>query len=518
MKELWDVLRPEEQIELQIRRLYQEHHFHLYQLNSFEEFEGYQQQRNFFKDSTIITFTGNDGRTMALKPDVTISIVKNTPSGERRKVYYVEDVYRQDRQEGEYQKIRQVGIEIIDNIGQKDELEVLRLAWQSLALVGEGTLDLSHMGIINAICEQFPQEERDQVLKALQHKSSHAMDELTQKYNLPKEESENLGKLLRLSGKFEQFYEKARGLLSTLPKAQAALDELKELHDQLTSDPELSSLIRLRLDFSIMNDADYYSGLLFQGFIKESKETILHGGRYDLLLKRQGKSQGAIGFGMKLNHVGEKKAPKDSEYLNIALPKGRMGDTVYQLFTKAGIASEGVFEDNRKLIFVDETNKLRFFLVKPSDVAIYVEHGAADIGVVGKDILLENYAHVIEFLDLHLGECRIAVAACNDFVEDESRPLRVSTKYSNITRDYYDSLGRSIELIGLHGSIELAPLLDLSDVIVDIVETGTTLKENNLKVIQDIAPSSARLIINHATWRFKQARIQEVIEKVRQEI
>ncbi|MGO2892889.1 MAG: ATP phosphoribosyltransferase [Enterococcus devriesei] len=519
MEELWQVLRPDEQIELQLRKLYTQHDFQPYHLNNFEEYSMYQQNYNFLRNSSIITFTGNDGRTMALKPDVTLSIAKNTPSGEARKVYYVEDVYRHDRQAGEYQKIYQIGLEIIDEITWKDQLEVLKLAWKSLAQVGEGTLDLSHMGILTGICDRFPEEDRPKVLDCLRDKSSHGIDELTNKAGLSEEEKLNLAKLVRLSGDFETKYQRAKVLLAAYPKAQAGLEELKELYEALQQE-ELSDKIRLRLDFSIINDADYYSGLLFQGFIKEARETILYGGRYDRLMHRQGKSQGAIGFGMKLNHVGQ-KLPADtqtSKYLNIALPKGRMGDAVYQLFTQAGVASEDVFEDNRKLIFCDEENKLRFFLVKPSDVAIYVEHGAADIGVVGKDILLETKAAVIEFLDLHMGECRLAVAAHNEFQEDFSRPLRVSTKYPQITREYYESIGRSVELIHLHGSIELAPLLGLSDVIVDIVETGTTLKENDLTVIQEIAPSSARLIINHASWRFKQERIQKVIEKVRQQL
>ncbi|MDT2668897.1 ATP phosphoribosyltransferase [Enterococcus dongliensis] len=519
MEELWDVLRPEEQIELSLRKLYTQHHFHPYHLNNFEDYGSYQQSYNFLRNSSIITFTGNDGRTMALKPDVTLSIAKNTPAGQARKVYYVEDVYRHDRQAGEYQKIYQIGLEIIDTITWENQLEVLELAWESLAQVGEGTLDLSHMGILNGICNRFAEEDRQKVLDCLRDKSSHDMDALTLKAGLTKEESENLAKLVRLSGDFETKYQRAKKLLATYPEAQAGLAELKQLYQAL-QEKKLSKKVRLRLDFSIMNDADYYSGLLFQGFTKAARATILYGGRYDRLMSRQGKNQGAIGFGMKLNHAGQKipVVTKSSDYLNIALPKGRMGDAVYELFTKAGVASEGVFVENRKLIFCDERNKLRFFLVKPSDVAIYVEHGAADIGVVGKDVLLESQAEVIEFLDLHMGNCRLAVAAHNDFEEDFSRPLRVSTKYPQITRKYYEGKGRSVELIHLHGSIELAPLLGLSDVIVDIVETGTTLKENELKVIEEVAPSSARLIINNATWRFKQEKIQKVIEKVRKQL
>lgn len=519
MEGLWEVLLPEEQIELQLRRLYSGHGFRLYHLNNFEEYEVYQQSRNFLRNTGVITFTGNDGRTMALKPDVTLSIVKNTPNHEARKVFYVEDVYRHDRQEGEYQKINQIGIELIDDITLEDEIEVLKLAWQSLAFVGEGTLDVSHIGILDGIAKRFPEHERKNVEAALRMKSSHAMTEVAQRSGLSEEESENLGKLVRVAGNFESKFTKAEKLLAPFPEALAGLKELESLFDRLKEIPDLSDKVRMRLDFSIVNDADYYSGLLFQGFIKEAKETILYGGRYDRLLEREGKSQGAVGFGMNLNHVGKKiEDTTENDYLNIALPKGRMGDAIYQLLKRAGIAAEDVFEDNRKLIFEDCQNKLRFFLVKPSDVAIYVEHGAADIGVVGKDILLETEPDVIEFLDLHMGACRMAVAAHKDFKEDFTRPLRVSTKYPKITRKYYEGLGRSVELIQLHGSIELAPLLNLSDVIVDIVETGTTLKENDLTVQSEIAYSSARLIINQAAWRFKQDRIQKVIESVRNEL
>ena len=184
MEELWEVLRPEEQIELKLRKLYTQHHFQPYHLNNFEEYGDYQQNYNFLRNSSIITFTGNDGRTMALKPDVTLSIAKNTPDGEARKVYYVEDVYRHDRQAGEYQKIYQIGLEIIDEITWDDQLEMLKLAWESLAQVGEGTLDLSHMGIINGICDRFSIEDRQKVLDCLRDKSSHGMDELTTKAGL----------------------------------------------------------------------------------------------------------------------------------------------------------------------------------------------------------------------------------------------------------------------------------------------------------------------------------------------
>jgi ATP phosphoribosyltransferase len=181
------------------------------------------------------------------------------------------------------------------------------------------------------------------------------------------------------------------------------------------------------------------------------------------------------------------------------------------MFEKAGFPCPAIREGGRKLIFENEELKLRYFWVKPSDVAIYVERGAADIGIVGKDILLEYEPDVYELLDLKMGKCRMAVAAKNGFRDGPRRTLRVATKFANIAAGYYLSKGRDIDIIHLNGSIELAPILDLSDVIVDIVETGTTLKENDLSVIETIVPISARLIANKAGYKFKQALIQPLI-------
>ena len=204
--------------------------------------------------------------------------------------------------------------------------------------------------------------------------------------------------------------------------------------------------------------------------------------------------------------------------LNIALPKGRLGDKVYSLFAKMGYDCSEFLSDTRKLVIESEENGVRYLLIKPSDVGIYVERGAADIGVVGKDVLLETNPDVYELLDLELGKCRLAVAAKNGFVEDTDRTLRVATKYVNVTKNYYKGLNREIEIIKLNGSIELAPILGLSDVILDIVETGTTLKENNLSVYETVAPSSARLIANKSNYQFKSEEIDRIVERMKKEL
>ena len=204
--------------------------------------------------------------------------------------------------------------------------------------------------------------------------------------------------------------------------------------------------------------------------------------------------------------------------LNVALPKGRLGEKVYAMFEKAGFECPSIKENNRKLIFENEEVGVRYFWVKPSDVAIYVERGAADIGVAGKDILLEYEPDLYELLDLNIGKCRMAVAAKVDFHDDPQRTLTVATKFSNITQQFYASQGRDIDIVHLNGSIELAPILGLSDVIVDIVETGTTLKENHLEVVETIAPISARLIANKASFKFKGAQIETIVQEIAKQV
>ena len=204
--------------------------------------------------------------------------------------------------------------------------------------------------------------------------------------------------------------------------------------------------------------------------------------------------------------------------INVALPKGRLGEKVYDMFEKAGYECPQIKENSRKLIFENVERGVRYFWVKPSDVSIYVERGAADIGVAGKDILLEYSPDIYELLDLDIGKCRMAVAAKKDFYDDNQRTLKVATKFVNIAKRFYASKCREIDIIKLNGSIELAPILGLSDVIVDIVETGTTLKENNLDVIETIVPISARLIANKASFKFKTEQIENIAAAIAEQL
>ena len=200
--------------------------------------------------------------------------------------------------------------------------------------------------------------------------------------------------------------------------------------------------------------------------------------------------------------------------INVALPKGRLGQKVYEIFEKAGYECPSIREENRKLIFENEEKGVRYFWVKPSDVVIYVERGAADIGIAGKDIILEYSPDIYELADLGIGKCRMAVAAKTDFYDDLGKTLRVATKFPNIAKKYYKSQSREIDIIKLNGSIELAPILGLSDVIVDIVETGKTLYENDLEPKETIVPISARLVANKVSYKFKIEEISELCDKI----
>ena len=300
---------------------------------------------------------------------------------------------------------------------------------------------------------------------------------------------------------------------------QDALLELQSLQNELGDAGR-----GMQLDLSLAGDMEYYNGLVFSGYVAGVPRAVLKGGRYDLLAQRFTPGACALGFALYLDELERLSAPlppvqqqgTERQWLNIALPKDRLGDKAYGLLAAAGYEANENYNETRKLVVENPEAGVRYFLVKPSDVAIYVEHGAADIGIVGKDILTESGADVYELLDTGMGKCRMCVAGPRNFVDDESRALRVATKFVNIARAHYESIGRDIDIIKLNGSIELAPILGLSDVIVDIVETGTTLKENNLAVLEEFMPISARFIANKASYKFKYAQLTELLNKMKE--
>ncbi len=512
-------LEKDEKIIFSLRELYKNYGYTKYRMSKFEEYDFYARNKDFLVSENVITFTDANGKLMALKPDVTLSIVKSSKDqkGKVQKVYYNENVYRAGGDTKAFKEIMQTGLECIGDLDEKCVSEVVLLAAKSLECITDDfVLDISHMGIISEVIESvnLSPEGRSAYLDFLGEKNLKGVLEVCEKENLSEDKSEMLKALVSTYGALEDVLPKLE-TMNISDGFAAAVKELLDIRDVLSKN---GCVNKARIDFSVANSMKYYSGVAFKGFINGVPGGVLSGGQYDKLLSKMSRTSGAVGFAVYLDMLERMDDDsKDCEsittkkVLNIALPKGRLGEKVYQMFENAGFECPSIKENNRKLIFENEDLAIRYFWVKPSDVAIYVEHGAADIGVAGKDILLEYEPDIYELLDLNLGKCKMAVAGKADFCSSDKKTLRVATKFANIAKNYYASIGREIDIIHLNGSIEIAPILGLSDVIVDIVETGTTLKENNLSVLEDIVPISARLIANKASFKFKNSQIENIV-------
>ena len=518
-------LQPKERASFALRALYEAAGCRKYHMGRFEEYGLYQENRSFLSSEQVITFTDLDGRLLALKPDVTLSIAKTAqpaPS-ETLRYYYHENVYRPSAESHTFKEISQMGLEMLGAVGEAQVQQAVGLAARSLdALGAEWVLEVSHMGYLFGLFDALgvPDAARAKLLEKLREKNAHELRAAAGAAGLTDAAADILCSVLSLCGSYADTLAKAAALCRN-DAMRAAVAELEALAVPLEKAGGV-----IRLDMTLAGEMEYYNGLVFQGYLKALPRPLLKGGRYDLLMQKFTPGAGAIGFAVYLDELDRLSAPlppvqknsTDRVMLNVALPKGRLGDKVYHLLAGIGYGCPEDYNATRKLVVENPEAGIRYFLVKPSDVAIYVEHGAADVGIVGKDILTEASADVYELLDTGLGKCRMCVAAPADYKDDPSRPVRVATKFVNIAKSYYASMGRDIDIIKLNGSIELAPILGLSDVIVDIVETGTTLRENGLKVVTEFMPISARFIANKASYQFKHAEMDTMLEKLRAEL
>lgn len=503
----------QEKVIFGLRSLYRSYGYAQYKMSKFEEYDLYANNKDFLISDSVITFTDTNGKLMALKPDVTLSIIKNIKDRSEgvQKLFYNENVYRISKGNQSYKEIMQVGLECIGNIGMADIRQVIILAARSLQSISENyVLNITNLDLLSQVIDAAKQAgvKAADILVCVQEKNEAGLKKL----ELPENVLTVLSALIRTSGKAVQILPELIGTLKGLCDT-TSLQHLAQLVSSI-EDEQIRNL--LQVDFSVVSDLNYYNGIVFKGFVEGVPSAVLSGGQYDKLMKKMKHSSSAVGFAVYLDMLDMTlDAPKEDEnVLNIALPKGRLGEKVYAMFEQAGFPCPSIKENSRKLIFENAQVGVRYFWVKPSDVAIYVERGAADIGVVGKDILLEYNPDVYELSDLNIGKCRMAVAAKKDFSDNTDRTLRVATKFSNIAQQHYLSKGRNIDIIHLNGSIEIAPILGLSDVIVDIVETGTTLKENDLEVIETIVPISARLIANKTSYQFKRKKVVELMEQL----
>ena len=521
-----NIFTPPERLSLRLRQLYEKAGFRQYRMSRFEEYALYQENSRFLSGEQVITFTDLDGRLLALKPDVTLSIAKNArvEPGSCGQFYYLESVYRPSEASHTFREISQMGVECIGAVDAPAAARTVALALDTLrATERRHVLELGHMGYVTGLLHalEVPPEARGRLLALIRDKNLHELRRAAEELPLRPVGGLHPGNALcaldSLAGPWRETLERA-GALAVRDSMRAALDALRQVCASLEEHGDAGSV---RLDLSLVNDMEYYNGLLLRGMLAGVPRPVLRGGQYDPLAARFRPGARAIGFALYLNELDRLDSlpsPDAPPMISIALPKGRLGDQVYSLLDRAGFGTGDYDSGSRKLVFENPARGVRYFLVKPGDVAIYVEHGAADVGIVGKDILEESAPDVYELLDLGLGRCRMCVAAKDTFHDDPSKTLRVATKFPSIAKRHYASLGREIDVIQLHGSIELAPLLGLSDVIVDIVETGKTLEANHLRVVEEFLPISARFIANRSAYAFQREAIGTLAEKLREAV
>lgn len=484
---------------------------------SIEFFDVFYMQKTFDAENMYKLFDSKN-RLLALRPDCTTPIarvvatrLKDSPLP--LKLYYNQNVFRtNDNFNGKRDEITQCGVELIGEAGLDADVALILAAITSLKeCVGDNfKIEIGNVGIFKSLAVQcgLSQEDFEDARAFIESKNFAALNSLLDKYG---EKGARLKKLPSLFGGSEVFDE------IKSEETNEILDNLKKLYDALCKKGQEKYIL---IDLGYVNHIDYYTGIVFRGYIDGSGQTVLSGGRYDKLLEKFGFDAPATGFAINVDAVAdtilrETKINRSDAPIRIALTKGRLEKNSVALFEKVGYDCTELNDKGRKLIFKLGNANIEVVLAKANDVITYVEHGVCDIGIVGKDTIMESGKAFYEIMDLGFGKCRFALAGVKDvpFYEGYNKKV-IATKYPVVARTFFDSKGMDVEIIKIEGSVELAPILKLSDAIVDIVETGSTLKENGLEIIEDIANVSARVIVNIASMKMRKKEIDEFINKV----
>jgi len=497
-----------------------------------EYFDVFSSGTGRIEQEMMYKFSDKDGRLLVLRPDLTIPAVRLYSTKIKNKeqpvkMFYIGNTFRSKEQGGgRFKEFTQAGAEIIGNSGATVDAEIISRAISMAKLAGleDFLIDIGHVEFFKAIIEEagFSENEGEEIRALVDCKDFTRLESLLNEKNLSADLHNLILSLPSLFGDVD-ILDKAEKFTENI-RAVKAIEYLREVLAILT---QKGFRNYVSIDLGLVSSLNYYTGIIFKGFTYGIGFPIISGGRYDTLVETYGEKACASGFSIGINMLmqalsSQKSSDNNEKYLNVALSKGRLASLAMDLFGNAGIdISELKDESTRKLIITDEVSKVRFFLVKPSDVPTYVEYGAADIGVVGRDTILEEGKNLYEVLDLGFGKCRMCVAGPKELYGnlDLIPNKRVATKYPNIAREYYEHTKlESVEIIKLNGSVELAPLVGLSEVIVDIVESGRTLKENGLDVLETIADLSARMVVNRVSMKIERTRITKIIDSIREQL
>ncbi len=457
--------------------------------------------------------TDSEGRTTVLRPDNTLPIARMvaTRLSESElpvRLYYNQSVFVRNKDlAGKTNEIAQSGVEFIGDGSMSADIEVITLAIESLkrCSLNSFKVEIGNAAFFNTILNKLELDENGKadICNLIEGKNYAALGDMLDKLGSSRE-ADVLRRLPRLFGGIEVIDEAKK--LYNDKSAVSALDYLKKVYEELCSLGLKESII---IDLGLVNRSNYYTGVIFHGYAEGSGLTILSGGRYDNLLGKFGMNAPAIGFGVEVSAVCEamREVINIERPLRIALTKGRLEKSSVKLFKTMGLDTTELENKGRRLIL--PVDKYEAVLSKAPDVITYVEHGVCDIGIVGKDTILEHGSSFYEVIDLGIGKCRFALAAPKgaDFFSGYKRKV-VASKYPKVAKEFFESKGMDVEIIKIEGSVELAPLLGLADGIVDIVETGSTLKENGLEIVEEITPISARVIVNMASMKLRKNEIE----------
>ncbi len=501
---------------------------------TFEFFDVFSREVGTVPSRELYKFFDKEGNTLALRPDMTPSIARavskyfhdETPI---RLCYMGNTFINYDKYQGRLKETTQLGAELMGEESVEADVELLSVLIEALKAAGlrEFQVSVGQVEFFKALLKEagIGSEAEESLRRLIADKNRFAAEELLADYELAGELREAFLEMTTLSGTTEVI-EQARALTGN-EEALRALARLEAIYEGLK---EKGCEKYITFDLSMLSKYNYYTGIVFRAYSYGYGEPVAKGGRYDTLLSHFGRQLPAVGFAIVIDQLQralrndglrkEASGPDGKRYLTFALTKGRLAKKTLELLEQVGITCEEMKDpDSRKLIFVNEELGLKFFLAKGPDVPTYVEYGAADIGVVGKDTLVEEGRKMYEVLDLGFGKCRMCVCGPESAREKlaHQEQIRVATKYPDIAKDYfYNQKHQTVEIIKLNGSIELAPLVGLSEVIVDIVETGSTLRENGLQVLEEIMPLSARMVVNQVSMKMEAERITGLIRKLRE--
>ena len=500
------------------------------QTPTFEYFDVFSNQIGTTPSKDLFKFFDTEGNTVVLRPDFTPSIARCVakyfePEEEPVKLCYMGNTFTNaSNYQGRLKETTQCGVEYVGDGSAKADAQMLAMVVDCIKAIGieDFQISVGHAGFFDALLDaaNLRRKQANQIRDLLNNKNFLGVEAFVEQLDI----SEELKQLFLLLANFditEEDITNAKLWSAAFPNVASAIDSLEDLNANL-KEQGIQNYVSFEL--GMISNYEYYTGIIFAGYTYGLGEPIVKGGRYDTLLSNFDKDAPAIGFAFVVDQLltatSAKKQVTDERYLTFALGKGRLAKKTLQLFEQIGITCEEIFDPNtRKLIFVNEDLKLRFFLSKGPDVPTYVEHGAADIGIVGKDTILEEGRNIYEVLDLGFGNCRMCICGPESAKEllKHQEQIRVATKYPQIAKDYfYNQKHQTVEIIKLNGSIELAPIVGLSDVICDIVETGATLRENGLDVLEEVCPLSARMVVNEVSMKMENERITKLIRDLKE--